>query len=400
MGKRRTKRRRKGGTLSVGAVAKLKVKTYRLLESIREHIKINAHHKAELYVGKRPKNKENVSHLKNHQSRQTAHLTDALLTHPNTNIHIVGVAENGVKFISDKGGKLVETAGYGAEVGKRHGEQFIKDFNGEENIAVGLEAGKDGLTLLADEISDVEDLKSKIESLIKHISFGDYVTGFVRRGKQVFSFIKKKGENVYVKGSLEMLKKTLGDVGSEVGSKVGEVGKTVAQGVGNVGSKVVDVGTKAAQGVGTVGKTVVQGVGRVITAPARGIQYISEVGPVNSVITGIKFGGKWLYKGGKLLVEGGEVLGKGAWMVGKGLVFVAENLGKVIYVIWKVLYPVLKVLGYIGKGLFYVLKGLASVAAHGGRRTRRKKRKRIKKRKRTKKKKRRRRKKTRRRKSK
>lgn len=399
MGKRRTKRRRKGGTLSIGAVAKLKVKTQRLLESIREHIKLNAHHKAELYVGKRPKNKENVSHLKNHQSRQTAHLTDALLTHPNTNIHIVGVAENGVKFISDKGGKLVETAGYGAEVGKRHGEQFMKDFNVEKNIAIGLEAGKDGLTMLADEISEVEDLKSKIEGLVKNIYFGDYVTGFVRRGKQVFTFIKKKGGNVHVKGSLEMMKKTIGDVGSEVGSKVGEVGKTVAQGVGNVGSKVVDVGTKAAQGVGTVGKTVVQGVGRAITAPARGIQYISEVGPVNSVITGIKFGGKWLYKGGKLLVEGGKVFGKGAWMFGKGLVFVAENLGKVIYVIGRVLYPFAKILGKIGKGLLFILKGIASVASHGGRRTRRKKRKRIK-RKRTKKNRRKRKKKTRRRKSK
>ena len=286
MGKRRTKRRRKGGELKFADVAKLKVKAHRLLEDIREHTKLNAQHKAQLYVGKTPQNKENVRHLTNHKARQAAHFTDALLINPNANTHvIVGVGENGEKFISGKGGELVKSAAYGAEVGKRHGEQFMKDFNVEKNINVGLEAGKDGATMLLSEVKEVDKQKilEGISGAVKNITFGEYFTGFVRRGKQIFTFVKKKGGEVEVKGALETMKNTLGDVGSEVGSKVGEVGKTVAQGVGNVGSKVGEVGKNLAQGVGKVGevgKNLAQGVGKIR-------------------ITTIKFDGEVIYKGGK-----------------------------------------------------------------------------------------------------
>merc|ERR1711871_1050756 len=130
-----TKRRRKGGELKFADVAKLKVKAHRLLEDIREHTKLNAQHKAQLYVGKTPQNKENVRHLTNHKARQAAHFTDALLINPNANTHVI------------------------VEVGKRHGEQFMKDFNVEKNINVGLEAGKDGATMLLSEVKEVDKQK-------------------------------------------------------------------------------------------------------------------------------------------------------------------------------------------------------------------------------------------------
>ena len=384
MGKRRTKRRRKGGELKFADVAKLKVKAHRLLENIRDHTKLNAQHKAQLYVGKRPKNKENVRHLTNHKARQAAHFTDALLTNPNANTHvIVGVGENGEKFISDKGGELVKAAAYGAEVGKKHGEQFIKDFKVEQNIKVGLEAGKGGATMLLNEVEKVDEQKilEGISGALKNINFGEYFTGFVRRGKEVFTFVKKKGGNIEVKGSLETIKKFAGDVGSQAG----EVGSNVVQGVGNVGSKIREVGSNVAQGVGNIGSK----IGEVGSNVAQGL------GKMN-VITTIKFGGEVIYKGGKFIGEGLKILGRGGLEVGKGLFFALRGLGRILYVVGKVLWPVMKIVGVILGAV------IGAALGKGGdrRRTRRKKRKRIKKRKRTKKNKRKRRKKTRRRKSK